>query len=296
MDNIISFGKALKDIRENLCLSKIEVSSLAGINEVTLRRIEQGKVIPKFETLDYLSEAYNMDIVELFMEYRIKDQDYYYELKRRIELRLNTDDISSLYLELKELKSFLKHVKSSYFKINIQQLILLIESILLYRNENKFEKSLEVIFKAIRLTNSDFKLNNYKSFVYSSLEIRLLMNISFILNRLNKPEKYVEILEFCTDTADTSDNIYPKLCHNLAGAYRRSKKLKRSLYYANLAIESAQAQQNYNGLYILYYGKALSEFDLGLKDYKKSLKTSLTLCDTFGQSRVKKIFIEKFKF
>lgn len=295
MDNLRSFGNALKLIREELSLSKVEVSKSTGINEETIRRIEYGKVIPKFETLDYLSDAYKLDLIKLFVEYRIKDQAYFYELKNRIELKLDNNKIYNLYSDLKELKTFLMYVDNLFYKKSIQQLIFLVKFILLYRKDKKYQESLDTLINAIKITNFDFDLNNYQSFVYNSLEIRLLMNIAFIMNRLNNTKQYIEILQFCVDSADINDNIYPKLCHNLAGAYRRSKNFKRSLYYSNFAIESAQRQQNYSGLYIIFYGKGLSQFFLGIDEYKKTFNTSMTLCEAFGHSEAKKNLIKKAK-
>lgn len=296
MDNLISFGRTLEKIREGLSLTKVEVSNFSGINTETIRRIEYGEVLPKFETLDRFSNIYKMDITKLFIEYRVKDYSYFRELHNIIENKINKDEISSLSEELYELETILQNIDdSSFYKISIQQLILLINSIVLYKQEKEYCEALTSLTNAVRLTTPGFSLENYKSFSYNSIEIRLLMNIGFVLNKLENTEKYLEILQFCADTVDSNDSMHPKLCHNLAGAYRRSEDFKLSLDYSNLAIRSAQEQSNYDGLYILYYGKGYSEYYLGMDNYKNTFKICLYLCEAFGKLELKETYISRIK-
>src|SRR5699024_7229261 len=125
------------------------------------------------------------------------------------------------------------------------------------------------------------------SFVYSSMEIRILMNMAFVLNKLNDKEKYLKIMEFCINSVDVNDEIYPKLCHNLAGAYTRSKDFQKALDYSDRGIKSCQENRNFNGLSLLYYGKGIAEHRLNKGEYVKSLKTSIYLCNAFGQVKLK---------
>ena len=106
------------------------------------------------------------------------------------------------------------------------------------------EKSLNILTDCIRITTSSFSLDNYKSYNYNPTELRVLMNIAFVANRLGETRKYKEMLKFCVYKVDPNDVSYPKLCHNLAGAYRRNKNYESSLYYSDLAIKTAQEQRN----------------------------------------------------
>ena len=117
------------------------------------------------------------------------------------------------------------------------------------------------------------------------------MNIAFILNKLNNKEKYLEIMAFCIISADSNEEIYHKLCHNLAGAYTRIKDFAKALKYSDLGIKSCQENRNLNGLSLLYYGKGIAEFKLGKKEYKDSLKKAIVLCESFGYEKLKKTMI-----
>ncbi|ABY92652.1 hypothetical protein JCM16816_10870 [Thermoanaerobacter brockii subsp. lactiethylicus] len=53
-----AFGEELKNIRKSLGLSQSDVTEQVFISRDTLRKFENGKVIPKQETLDLLSHLY----------------------------------------------------------------------------------------------------------------------------------------------------------------------------------------------------------------------------------------------
>lgn len=296
MDNLAHFGRFLENIRENLSLTKVEVSRLSGLNTETIRRIEYGEVSPKFETLDRLSGIYKVDVVQLFMEHRLKDYSHFHKLEDNVESLIDRDDVTSLPKVLLELESFYKGIDdTSFYKVSVKQLIFLIKGIISYKHDKEYEKSLSILIEGIRITTPSFSLDNYKYYNYNPTELRVLMNIAFVVNRLGETRKYKEMLKFCVYKVDPNDVSYPKLCHNLAGAYRRNKNYESSLYYSDLAIKTAQEQRNYNGLNILFYGKGLSEFYLGLEDYKKSFETCFYLCEAFGQLELKETYLSNIK-
>lgn len=294
--NLDLFGEKMREIRVNLDLTQKRISELTGIDSVTIRRIENGKVIPKLETLELLSPIYKMDLINLLLKYRFDDYSLFLDIKNRIEFKLDSADFDTLNLELKELNVLLSSTNNSYYKVIIKQLILFVEAIALYKNNRgKYSEALNMLIKSIRMTTSSFDLDNYNSYVYSSTELRILMNIAFLLNKLNYYEKYIEIMEFCFKSADPSDDIYPKLCHNLSGALNRKKEYVKALHVSNMGIEACQKTRNLNGLNILYYGKAIVEFQLGNPEYIKSLDIALTLCEALGQDKLKNEIILNFK-
>lgn len=281
--NLSLFGKRLEEIRKNLNITQKEISRLTGIDAVTIRRIEYGKVVPKLDTLEILSPIFKEDLISLLIQYRIDDYSVFYEIKNRIESKLDDGEFHTLNTEFEELNALLSSTKNPYYKNLISQLILLTEAVILYRNNNN-DISLNKLVEAIRITTSNFNLDDYKEFVYSSMETRILMNMGFIFNKLNHNEKYVEIMEFCMDSVDSNDEIYPKLCHNLAGVYSRNKDFKKALKYYNMGIRSCQESRNFNGLSLLYYGKGSAEYRLDKEAHIDSLKTSIYLCKALGQN------------
>lgn len=293
--NLILFGKTLENIRKKLGFTQNYVSTLSGINSETLRRIENGKVIPKFETLEFLSNAYKQDLNALFLNYRLEDYSYFYELRNRLEGKFDRDEFYSLNIELKELNMLINYINSPYYKNLINQLIQLTEAVILYKDNNNYSTALNALVETFKITIPTFSLDNYDSFIYSSMDIRILMNIAFVLNKLNDKTRYLEIMEFCINSIDSNDEIYPKLCHNLAGAFRRNKDFQKALDFSNTGITSCQKNRNFNGLNLLYYGKGIAEYMLNKGEYIESLKTSIYLCEAFGQDKLKNTIVKNCK-
>ncbi len=291
---LASFGETIRNIRKELQLTQNDVSELSGINMETIRRIENGKVVPKFETLDLLSSIYKKDINDLFLKYRIYNYSYYYEIKNRIEAKFDRNDFKTVETELKELNILLKYINNSFYKNLITQLSLLTESAILYNEAKNVDDALDKLTQAMKISSPLFNLNDYKSFVYSSMEIRILMNICSVLYLSNHTEKYIEIMEFCLKSADSNDEVYPKICGALAGIYIKNKNFKKALELCDAAIKACQHSRNLNNLNLFYYMKGVAEYILGMDEYRKSMDTSIILCEAFGHDELKKIIIDRY--
>lgn len=85
------FGEKMQRIRKQIGLSRDTVAEQSGVNRDTLRRIEKGEVIPKFETLEILSPIYHTDLNQLLLEYRTEDMEYLNDLMNRIERKFDDD-------------------------------------------------------------------------------------------------------------------------------------------------------------------------------------------------------------
>ena len=71
--NLEAFGNELRDIRKSLRLTQKDIEDQTLISTDTLRRIENGKVMPKQETFDLMSVILKRDLNELLLKYRLKD-------------------------------------------------------------------------------------------------------------------------------------------------------------------------------------------------------------------------------
>lgn len=161
--------------------------------------------------------------------------------------------------------------------------------------EKRPKESLDKLVEAMQISTSNFSLSNYKEFIYNDIEIRILMNMALLIEKVYSINQDVEIMEFCISIINLNNEIYPKLCHNLAGAYRGIDDYKNSLKYSNLGIEYCNENRNFNGLNLLYYSKGVAEYRLEHEGYIESLKKSISFCDILGQGELKKIIINKCK-
>ena len=220
--NLFLFGKRLKDIREKLGLTQKQVVDMALMDERTLRRMERGKVIPKLETLEALSVIYKTDLVSAIIESRITDYSMLLQTQRNIDLKLINEEMSNF--------------ENEYYKILITQFKFFLYGIRYYKNK-EYQNAIDMYINAIKQTLNDFSLDNYKEYSFSLMEIRILMNIALVEDKCEQDEKYEEILKFCINQCDENNEIYPRICHNLAGVYRKKEEYSRALFYDNKGIE-----------------------------------------------------------
>lgn len=288
--NLFLFGKRLKDIREKLGLTQKQVVDMALIDERTLRRMERGKVIPKLETLEALSVIYKTDLVSAIIESRITDYSMLLQTQRNIDLKLINEEMSNFDNELKLIDKLLENIENEYYKILITQFKFFLYGIRYYKNK-EYQNAMDMYINAIKQTLNDFSIDNYKEYSFSLMEIRILMNIALVEDKCEQDEKYEEILKFCVNQCDENNEIYPRICHNLAGVYRKKEEYSRALFYDNKGIEICKKNMFADTLAVLYYGKAFVEYRLEKTEYKKSLDLSLQLCKIFEQIELTKQII-----
>ena len=288
--NLFLFGKRLKDIREKLGLTQKQVVDMALMDERTLRRMERGKVIPKLETLEALSVIYKTDLVSAIIESRITDYSMLLQTQRNIDLKLINEEMSNFDNELKLIDKLLENIENEYYKILITQFKFFLYGIRYYKNK-EYQNAMDMYINAIKQTLNDFSLDNYKEYSFSLMEIRILMNIALVEDKCEQDEKYEEILKFCINQCDENNEIYPRICHNLAGVYRKKEEYSRALFYDNKGIEICKKNMFADTLAVLYYGKAFVEYRLEKTEYKKSLDLSLQLCKIFEQIELMKQII-----
>lgn len=288
--NLFLFGERLKNIREKLGLTQKQVVDMALIDERTLRRMELGKVIPKLETLEALSVIYKTDLVSAIIESRITDYSMLLQTQRNIDLKLINEEMSNFENEFKLIDKLLENIENEYYKILITQFKLFLYGIRYYKNK-EYQSALNMYINAIKQTLNDFSLDNYKEYSFSLMEIRILMNIALVEDKCEQDEKYEGILKFCVNQCDENNEIYPRICHNLAGVYRKKEEYSRALLYDNKGIEICKKNMFADTLAVLYYGKAFVEYRLEKTEYKKSLDLSLQLCKIFEQIELMKQII-----
>ena len=293
--NLQGFGGKIRSIRTNLGFTQKDVCELSDIHIDTLRKIENGKVFPAQKTLDLISPILKKDLNKLLLSYRLNKYSSFEKIKNRLESKIDRDEYQTLSVELGDLKALLNTESNTHFINLINQLILLIESIILNKKYSKTNESLGKLIEAIKITTPAFSLDNYKNFVYSSMELRILMNIALLVNKIKSTEKSLEIMEFCIKMVDPNEELYPKICYNLSYTYHRLDMHKNALKYSNLGIEYCTKHRNYNGLNLLYFRKGIAEYLLGYKTYMDSLEKCIHFCEILSQYKLRDMVITNCK-
>lgn len=293
--NLINFGNELRLRRKRLGFTQNELSMLSTINIDTIRRIEQGKILPRHITLEFLSLALKEDINQLLLEFRVDDYIELTNLKNKLESKFDRDDYNSLEIELEVFRDLLQSTTNRYFHNLILQLVLLIESVILNKKNDLPEEALKKLITAINLTITDFSLLDYQNYIYNDMEIRILMNIGLLLNKIEDTNTSLEIMIFCMENLDTNSPMYPKVAFNLSHTYHRLKNYFKSLEYADNGIDYCMKNRNYNGLNLLYFRKGISEFYLEMENYMDSLRKAIYHSELLDQTNVKDMIINNCK-
>jgi len=289
-----AFGKELRYIRKSLKLTQKDIANRSFINIDTLRRIENGKVMPKQETLDLMSIILKRDLNEVLLKYRLKDYSTFHKIKNSIESKIEGGEFDELRREAEKLKRIIEEGKMSlYYTQLLKQLLFLIEAIIEKNVNNDYEKALKKLIQAMKITIPNFSLSNYTSFVYSSMEIRILMNIALLAEKKESPEECIKKFLFCLEFLD-EDNIEErvKIYYNLSYCYHLLSDYDKVLYYADLGIKTCVKNKTLNGLALLYFRKGIAEYHLKKENYIDSLLKALHLFEILNQEKLKQMAIE----
>lgn len=292
--NTKEFGNEIQQLRRSMNLSREDLSDLTYIGIDTLKNIESGKVLPNLETLDIISVTLKKDLSKLLLQYRVDNPSNFDSIIKKIEDKFDAGDISSLEQNLPDLKSLLNTTTNNYIKRNLSQLILLIESSLSGK-AGDLTRAYNLLISALIQGIPDFDLKNYNKFSYSNIELRILLNIAMILNKIACKNNSLEILKFCFNNIDISSILYPKICFNLSYQYHRLSMHENALEYADHGINYCENTGNFNGINHLYFRKGIAAFKLGHKNYKEILRKSLYLSEVLGQNSIKELIIKNCK-
>jgi tetratricopeptide (TPR) repeat protein len=218
----------------------------------------------------------------------LDDYTLFNNIKHLLEIILEKNEYENLSTVINELNKLKPLINNNYYKIQIDQIYYLIEGIMLYKVYNDPQNAYTKLINALIINNQGFSMERYKAYTYSSIELRILMNIAFVTNYLGNPDHYLEIMQFCFDNLDLEDKLYPKLCHNLSTAYKRNKDYQNALKYTDLGIRYYKKNNQFSGLHILYYGKGVIEHYLGDPKYVSSIKKAIFICELLDYKEVKK--------
>lgn len=179
--DLSKFSSRLKSIRKTLGYAQLEVSENTGINSDTLRRLENGLSIPRFDTLEVLSQFYKVNLILLLDSYKISSQlSYYYDLIDYYMINNDTDSIT------RTIQNFEENIVVNEFNMvdirDIEQLKLFFIGLKLsYQSNNEANKdSLNYLVKALQISNPLFNIENWQSYKYNFLELRILFTIASI--------------------------------------------------------------------------------------------------------------------
>lgn len=301
--NLLEFGEKLKELRKSLGFSQVEIQKLAGVSSDALRRIEKGEVIPRYETLELLSSIYKEDLLELLKNARSN--------KLLTEYHDELDDIITCYDDKKMKKleedirlGFTGKNESSIVNPNeVIQFLLLIRGASLYhsRFSSDHRDARNTLQDALKLTIPQFKLEDYKNYKYSYIELRILLLLSILIAEDQQVKISTQILYFILDrlkastTSKYQDFLIIKIYTNISYNFHLEDNHRRVIRASNEGIEYCISHELTHALNSLYYRKGIAEFMLHHKSYKTSLFNSFFILKMTGNEELLDIYLEVTK-
>lgn len=293
-----NFGAKLRDIRNALGYTQKDVEKNTGVHSDTLRRIERGLVLVRFETLMYLSHFYKIDLLNLLRKYSGSNKvlEYYDELDKII-MNYDYNKLTNLFKDFKEFMSTNKD-KPNLINLNtIKQFKYVIEGISQLNNEGDQQLTIKTFLDAIKISIPLFSLNNLHNFKYNFFEIRILILLSVALKGNKYHELSNKILKFTLSClnydreASYNEKILIIKTHfNISYNYHNLDKFNEALEYANKGIDYCREQNMMYGLNHLFYRKGIAEFLLNKKGYKDSLYKSIQILEIQGNFKLANLY------
>lgn len=253
----IILGKTLKKYRKNKNLTQEELADLSYINIKTISNMENGKVDIDLDKLETLSEVLNVDLVEEYLNIFLEDS----KIIDSIIDSLNSKDNVAGFSYADEIETLFQIENNTFRKlirIKAKKLRLFFENMQIKDDK---EKRKAIIVEALN-TGKTFDFSNLDSNTYDSLDYRLIMNYTQIMDSYDDKLK---LLLFLENLKLNDTNFNSILFHNIAVSYYNLDQSKIALNYINKAIDLNSKKRSSP---IMLYMKSIILYDLSL-EYKE---------------------------
>ncbi|MBI9013213.1 MAG: helix-turn-helix transcriptional regulator [Clostridiales bacterium] len=206
MYNLNEFGKEIKNIRKKGYLTQIDVAEQIGMQRDTLRRLENGKSVPKIETLEKLSSIYGKDIFMILIKHRITIDNYISKHIHEISKNFRNYDyekISNEITRFEETFSKSNYYNDAHMQTKIHQYKTYLECLANIGKtlDDKSRENIIQLFLSLGLTQT--KIKN-RRFYIDKLELRIIILLGTVYRFKNEFVDTIELLDIALNEIDTS--------------------------------------------------------------------------------------------
>lgn len=289
------FGEYIKNIRKKLHLSQEKVAKSTKLSTETLRKIENGLVVPRYDTLEYLSRAYKIDVLDAFKNYRTSELLLsFYQHVDQIILDYDIKQISTLEEQLDVVKKNIEN--ESFIEIqDLEQIRFMILGIKFFY-EGQPDKAFDYFVISMRNSQKHFDLHTFNKNNYSVFESRILLMISMCIASMEKLEDANIILEhvltiICSTVMSLElIKLKTKIYFNLAYNCHTMNDLDNVVSYSTKGIEHCIVNHSNYLLHGLYYRRGIAAYMLKGSNYIDDLKKSKTLLEITGNESLLEVY------
>lgn len=253
--------------------------------------IENGKINPSIEDIISLSKVYKQDLMNLFLKHKKFYNHSVENLINKIEFKLSDMDYDSLYDYIDELKKFISindFIKQYYHAI--------MGFYYMKSSHLDIDMALISLTEAIKINNRNFIIEKYENFLYSDLELRVLISIADCLRYRGNLEYYFKVCEFCYKNLSNINTSYFVISLHYATIKSMNKNYFESIEISDKCIDVSNKTQIYTYLPFFYYMNYLNYKRINeLEKSKLYLEKSIFLCECYNKSHLKSLILEIIK-
>lgn len=300
----VKFGAYLRSLRNSLKYSQADVKNIIGINTDTLRKIEAGLVVPRYDTLDLLSHVYKKDLLNELLAYR--NSDLYFQYYSRLDDIIFNYDIDKLNnLEADFIKFTEDKDKSELVNIVIEsQFKLVLKGISEFYNGNS-QRAKDTFIKSLRLGITDFEVIKHRHYKYTFFETRILFLLGISLSENDESALSDSMLMHCLDMSNFDSQatfseklMITKIYFNLAYNGHKVDNQEMAITYADKGIQFCLENHINYLLAGLLYRKGVALLNLNDDEGKEHIYNSISLLRIYNQHELadqyERIAIEKY--
>lgn len=288
-----SFSFKIKTMRKSMGFTVLDVSTSTGINQSTIKLMESGKTIPRFDTLKILSSFYKCDLVSIFNE----DQND--SITMFLFNSLSTYAATNEIVELKNgLNLIMNHFNNDglnpvHYR-DLHQLQLFVEG-LIYASQcsnstsEEIDLSLDKYSKALSITISSFSFEKFQAYKYYSVEFNILFSAAVILGIKRECELSNRILLYVLEHFKSLESgskiiciLISKLYYVLAYNYHRMDEHQKALQYSVIGIEHCLLNDTHRYLPLLFGRKGVALHNLRKSEWSESINNAVVLLEIQG--------------
>ncbi len=298
------FGKFLRLQRTNCKLSQKDVNTICDVSQETLRRIENGLVVPKFTTLELLSSIYRINLIKSLNNFKTSRNvyDIYSKIDELFLTRIEETKIDKIAMYVEGIKE--DSDKSNYVDFRaVDNLVKFLEALRIYISpDSNVDQGIKILTEILEFNRLKFSIDDINNEKFDVFEVRVLILLALFYSIKRDYQLSSNILLTAKDNIEKSFNtsidtvkLIIKIFINVSYNYHKIAKHNEALNYANLGIEYCYDNSSMYCLSFLYFRKGISLYYLKDSDYTSSLVFSLSLLKKQDKMSEFKMYLDTLK-
>ncbi len=292
------FSEELKSLRSSLGFTIDNVCMKTGISRSTIKMLEKGTSVPKFETLQILSHFYKIDLILVLNKYKnLWQLTSLYEKLNHYMANGNTELLKSGLIEANHLMQS-KDLNPVIFN-DILQMKLLFEGLeiaIQYTDSASelMEQAISKLCASLKVMNSGFEVEAFHQYKYNAVEYKILFSLASMLGIQRQCElsnrilfHIIHYLDFSSQVDRNDIVLKSKALATIAYNFHRIDDHEKVIEYATIGIEFSIKNDTYQYLPLLLARKGTALYNLNRENWNDYFIQALNLLELQGKDELR---------